>query len=247
MVAIFDSQTGFEAYLGGRASTAITGVYHLPTNRLVVYDFGQNRAFLANKQLGEQAVRQARPGLVRQQALSALNRRAQDWRTDTNIGTIVHEVAHQLSFNCGLLNRKGDVPLWLAEGLACYCESTDNGAWQGIGEANPHRAAALAKPIRGQGRLLPLRDLLTSDDWLRKATAVDQALLGYSQSWALFSMLVEERPRALRRYLELIGSRRTPDHRLADFVEAFGDLGSLDAAYRDYLGQVVREQVRRPR
>src|SRR5262249_50075338 len=144
---------------------------------------------------------------------------------------------------------EGDVAAWLAEGLACYCEATDNGAWQGIGEANPHRAASLAGPARGQGSFIPLKDLIGSDDWLRKAGRGDQILLGYAQSWALFQMLIEERPKALRRYLELIADRRTPDSRLADFVQTFGDLTELEKSYQAYLREVVRQQVnrRRPR
>jgi len=46
MVAIFDSQAGFEAYLGQKMSAAVTGVYHPPSNRLLVYDYGQNEAFV---------------------------------------------------------------------------------------------------------------------------------------------------------------------------------------------------------
>ena len=134
----------------------------------------------------------------------------------------MHEVAHQLSFNCGMLNRKGDVPVWLAEGLAVYCESTVKGAWQGIGEANPARAGVLAPASKGGAPFIPLRDLIRSDDWIRKAKRTDQIVLGYSQSWALFRLLMEERPEQLRAYLRLIHDRRTPDHRLADFGSASG-------------------------
>src|SRR4051794_28505466 len=49
MVAIFDSQEGFEAYLGQKMSPLITGMYHPKTNRLVVYDYGRNEAFVAHK------------------------------------------------------------------------------------------------------------------------------------------------------------------------------------------------------
>src|SRR5262249_6131166 len=42
MVAMFDSQTGFNAYLGRKESPVIIGMYHPLTNRLVVYDYGQN-------------------------------------------------------------------------------------------------------------------------------------------------------------------------------------------------------------
>jgi hypothetical protein len=242
MVAVFDSQAGFEAYLKQKTSSAVTGLYHPESNRLVVYDFAGNRAFLAGREKGKEMLQRAATDLERERLSVALSRFENDRRTDTNVSTVMHEVAHQLSFNCGMLNRKGDVPLWLAEGLACYCESTAEGAWQGIGEPNPSRAAVLA---RAKGAYLPLQNLIGSDDWLRKAERVDHVLLGYSQSWALFSWLMRERPRQLRRYLELIYPRRTPEQRLADFGSAFGgDLPALERQYRAYLREVARDQAR---
>ncbi len=158
----------------------------------------------------------------------------------------MHEVTHQLSFNCGLLNRNGDVPAWLAEGLACYCESTDKGAWQGIGEPNANRAATLVKALRGTAPLPPVRRLIEDDEWLRSARTTDQILVGYAQSWALFTMLMEQQPRSLRKYLALIESRRTADHRLADFTEVFDtNLDKLDANYHTYIRNVVQQQVRK--
>jgi hypothetical protein len=148
-------------------------------------------------------------------------------------------VAHQLSFNCGMLNRDGDVPFWLAEGLATYCEATDNGAWQGIGEANPERIMPLAGPVRGQGGFIKLRDLLERDDWMKDTKT---ALLAYAQSWALFKMLMEERPAQLRKFLELIYARRTSDHRPGDFAAAFGiEVERLELRYLEFM----KEQVER--
>jgi hypothetical protein len=225
--------------------SSVTGLYHPATNRLVVYDYGTNRGFLADKERGDRIVRGIPGGLERQRVISVFSRAAQTHRNDTNLATVMHEEAHQLSFNSGLLNRDGDVALWLAEGLACYCEPTQNGAWQGIGAANPQRAAALARVLGGGGKLIPLRELIGSDDWLRKATAVDGVLLGYAQSWALFRMLMEERPKALRQYLALVYDRRTPDHRLADFAEVFGaDLGKFEARYQAYVRGIAAEQAR---
>jgi hypothetical protein len=245
MVAVFDTQAGFEAYLGNKQSYALRGAYHQASNRLVVYDYGQNRAFLSEKQLADRQARQAPNNLARERAVGSVNRTAANYRSDTNIETIMHEVAHQLSFNCGLLRREGDVPVWLAEGLACYCESTQNGAWQGIGEPNFSRAAALGRALRGPPGLLPLRSLIENDDWYRKAPSVDQVVLGYAQSWALFSMLMEQRPKTLRKYLALIESRRTPDHRLTDFAEVFGsDFDKLETAYQAYVREMVKQQVR---
>jgi hypothetical protein len=242
MVAAFDTQEGFEAYLGTAMPTSVTGIYHRGTNRLVVYDYATNRALKAMKQAGQQEASRIAGGLTRQRVLGSVNRQARERRDDANIGTIMHEVAHQLSFNCGLLNREGDVACWLAEGLATYCESTANGAWQGIGEPNPLRTGALAARVRGAAPFYSVKDLVASDDWIRKATNTDAVLLGYAQSWALFRFLMEERPQALRSYLTLIHARRTPDYRLSDFVQSFGDLTKFESRYQAYVRQIVSEQ-----
>src|SRR5437868_13748088 len=126
--------------------------------------------------------------------MDAMNRRAQDFRADANFGTLMHEVAHQLSFNSGMLNRDRDVPLWFGEGLACYCEPTDDGAWRGIGELNPERLINLRIAMNGHGGFIRLRALIESDEWVRGQTDTGVILLGYAQSWALFRMLMEERP-----------------------------------------------------
>jgi hypothetical protein len=245
MAVLFDTQSGFEAYLGRSMPAAVTGVYHPPSNRLVVYDFATNRAFAAvSKHLTTEAKRGV-SDLDRHRRSVYFGRYIHERRNDTNISTIMHEVAHQLSFNGGLLNRNGDVPLWLAEGLAVYCESTIGGAWQGIGESNPQRAAVLAGPAKGRGEFLTLRSLIENDDWIRKAARVDQVLLGYSQSWALFRMLIEEQPEKLKAYLETIRIRRAPEHRLADFAAAFGaDLAKLERRYQGYMRGIARREAK---
>jgi hypothetical protein len=244
MVAVFDTEEGFEAYLGTRMPTAITGIYHRGTNRLVVYDYATNRALKAARRAGQQQANQIASGLVRQRVLGSVNRQVRETRQDANIGTIMHEVAHQLSFNCGLLNREGDVACWLAEGLATYCESTANGAWQGIGEPNPLRTGALVAAAKGRTSFLSLPELVAGDAWVRQATNTDSVLQGYGQSWALFRMLMEERPQAFRKYLTLIYPRRTPDHRLTDFAQCFGDLSALEKHYHDYIRHVVSTETR---
>jgi hypothetical protein len=239
MVAVFDSQAGMEAYIGQRMPTAVTGLYHPKSNRLVVYDYAKNRSFEETKRLARAEARRINSDLDRRRYIDTLNRRASEFRTEANIGTVMHEVAHQLSFNCGMLNREADVPFWVAEGLATYCEATENGAWQGIGEPNPERIMPLVGPARGQGPLIKLSDLVTRDDWMRDTKT---ALLAYAQSWALFKMLMEERPGQLRKYLEANYSRKTPDRRAADFATAFGvEVDRLELRYLEF----VKEQVER--
>jgi hypothetical protein len=233
MVAIFDSQAGFEAYIGQRMPSAVTGMYHTKTNRLVVYDYGQNRAFEDAKRQARADARRIGSDLDRRRFIDTVNRRASEFRTEANIGTVMHEVAHQLSFNCGMLNRDGDTPFWLAEGLATYCEATENGAWQGIGETNPERIMPLAGPAHGRGGFIKLRDLLERDDWMKDTKT---ALLAYAQSWALFKMLMEERPAQLRRFMELNCARRTGDHRPGDFAAAFGvEVERLELRYQEFM------------
>ncbi len=241
MVAVFDSQEGFEAYLGRRMPTAITGLYDRESNRLVVYDYARNRAFLEAKARGEAQARKIPPSAEKDRIVGAFHRAANEWRDDADVGTVMHEAAHQLSFNGGLLERDGDVPAWLAEGLATYCESTANGGWQGVGRPNPMRVEALAAQVRGKGPLIPLKDLVASDDWLRTGGVG----LGYAQSWALFRLLMEERPADLRKYLDVIRSRRTPDRRLDDFVEAFGSFSRMDARYQEYVRETVAAEAAR--
>jgi hypothetical protein len=57
-------------------------------------------------------------------------------------------------------------------------------------------------------------------------------------------MLVEERPQVLRQFLALIYPRKTPDHRLDDFVQVFGNLDKLEREYQAYLKGLARQQAR---
>jgi len=245
MVAIFDDQKGFEAYLGEKLPTTIAGIYDRKGNRLVVYDFGQNSAFVFGKRARHDVARGAGTELQRQRIIDTVERRAKDIRADANTGTIMHEVAHQLSFNSSMLNRDRDVPYWLAEGLACYCEATVDGVWQGIGEANQERILNLFNGTKAAPGLMPLHELVNSDKWIRGQANPQVVLLGYGQSWALFRMLMEERPNDVRAYLELIKNRRTPDYRLDDFRQAFGnDLHKLQQHHLEYVKQLIQQEYR---
>ena len=240
MVAIFDSQAGFEAYLGQKMSPNVTGMYHPVTNRLVVYDYGQNESFVGVKRQISDEGKRIGVDIDRQRYVATANRRAKEFSTEANIGTIMHEVAHQLSFNTGMLNREGDVPLWLAEGMACYCEATDNGSWQGLGERNPERLECLAAMLAGKHPRLSIDFLINGDDWLHGKNAGQTALIGYAESWALFRMLMEEKPKGMRTYLNLVYQRRTPEHRVTDFLQAFGqDAPRMELRFGEYIKEML--------
>lgn len=241
MVAIFDSQAGFEAYLGEKASSGLVGVYHPKSNRLVVYDTNGNSTIQASRKQALAAGKHIALDLDRLRYVDTIERQTRELCKDINIGVTMHEAAHLISFNCGLLNRDGDVPLWLAEGLACYCEPTDQGAWLGIGETNRQRLGVLTDRLRKRSGLLPFAVLVGKDDWRKSPATV---LLGYAQSWALFRMLMHERPEALQKYLALIHARQAPEHRLTDFRQVFGaDLTLLEKRLQRYIGDLVERYL----
>jgi hypothetical protein len=245
MVAIFDSQTGFDAYVGHKGSSTIIGWYHLDTNRFVVYDYGQNEKHLSIKNQAVQSVRRIQSQIDRQRYLDAVNRLSSEARTDVNIQTIMHEVAHQLSWNCGLLNRAGAVPFWLAEGLACYCESTSNGSWQGIGEPSPERLRPLVAVVNNKGSFIPLRELVSRNDWMPPRCDDKTTSLAYAQSWALFHMLMRDRIQALRKYFKLVYPETACERQLADFQEAFGsDMGALERWHLESIKKLVQQHGR---
>lgn len=236
MLAIFESPEGFEAYLGQKMPSGVAGVYHPPTNRLVLYDLAENRAIAAQRNAAKKAGSRIGSTLERGRFIETLERKLSDLSKDANLSTTMHEAAHQISFNCGLLNRDGDVAVWLAEGLATYCEATDQGDWTVLGTPNPMRIADLA---RTRGNMIPIKDLIVSDRWRE----TNRVLLGYAQSWALFRMLMEERRSELKAYLRTIHNRKTPDHRLADFHAAFGDLVALERRHQAYIAEMIAKHA----
>lgn len=223
MMAVFDSRQGVEAYFKSPIPAGVTGLYDIPSNRLVLFNYEENN-----------------PPPKSQGPISRLNpnnptqkRQLHEFNDEVNLSTTMHECAHQISFNCGLLNRNADRPLWLAEGLATYCETTEQGDWTALGSPNTLRIRTL---LKSQGKWIPLDALVGSDRWLQS----QQVLLGYAQSWALFHMLMTQQPRQFRKYLETIYHRPTPDHRMTDFAEAFGSPRTFERQYHHYLQSMMQ-------
>src|SRR5204862_1569109 len=136
-------------------------------------------ALLANKEAALKRSATIANSLQKARYVSTLERKLTDITKDANLSTTMHECAHQISFNCGLLTRQRDAPAAIVEGLATYCEATDQGDWTVLGGLNPMRIATLQK---SRGKFIPLADLLKNEQWLNSPNV----LLGYSQSWALF-------------------------------------------------------------
>jgi hypothetical protein len=145
--------------------------------------------------------------------------------------SLFHEATHQLTFNTGLLDRQGDVPLCISEGLAMYGEVRRPGGDVKVGAINEDRLPILRDP------LLPCTRLF--DDAPFDAPMSQQ--MAYAQSWLLIHFLMNSADRlpTFRDYIKAIRERRAPESRLDDAKKAFGDLDKLDEELAGYAKKLL--------
>ncbi len=152
----------------------------------------------------------------------------------TNLRTLAHEATHQLTFNTGLLNRQGDTPGCIVEGLGAYGEVRKPNARTEPGQINHRQLDNLAHKQRRLG-WTPLAKLLT-EDVLRRTADEHEVALYYAQSWILVHYLMSEPARTprFRSYLEAIRERKDASSRLGDARAHWGDLDDLDQDLKRY-------------
>lgn len=202
----------------GESATLINGFYSLRTNRVTMYDLtgldagGNGRRRLSAAQINQLLLRSE---VVR------------------NVVTIIHEATHQIAFNCGLLTRYADIPLWLSEGIAVYFETPDLKnvrGWRKIGSVNRMRLVQFRAFARNRPQD-SLKTLISSDKRLKNPKQADDA---YAEAWAINYHLIRSRKKDYTKYLKML-SKKTPlikddpETRLKEFRQVFGhDLESLD-------------------
>jgi hypothetical protein len=206
-VVILKDQETYEKFLGEAPGTAVGGHYDPESNHLVIFDF--------------------RPG--DEQPVANAKR--------VNLFTLIHEEIHQLCFNTGLVERKGDVPHCISEGLAAYGESWWPRSRVGFGQRNDFRKQVLTSEHDLQSVWIPTEKLVKDDSAFE---AEDTTQLAYAQSWLLvhYLMHTSARLRQFRAYLGAIRDRQTPKARLDDATAHFGELGKLDRDLIRYARRV---------
>lgn len=190
------------------------GYYSMRTNRIVLYD-------LASTGAGE--------GLTN---ADQVERRVA--AAPLNVATIVHEATHQIAFTCGMHTRYADTPMWLAEGLAMYCETPDlrsSGGWKTIGRLNVTRLRRYRDFSTQRRRDGSLQTLVQDEARFRDPETIVDA---YAESWALVDYLMRERRDDFVTYLQRIAAKPrlqwdAADVRIAEFEESFGPLKSVEA------------------
>ena len=199
----------YAAFLGEKPGEAVGGHYDLETNRLVIFDF--------------------RPGGAQAAGVS-LER--------INTFTLIHEATHQLTFNTGLLDRRGDVPVALSEGLAEYGELWRPVPRAVLGAINAPRLKVLHDQATRPVVWIPLDRLLTEDGLFQG----EHEQLAYAEAWVLVHYLIRNTAKLprFRAYLEAIRPRRDPSRRLDDAESQLGDLDRLNLELRRHASRLIR-------
>ncbi|HEV3164840.1 MAG TPA: DUF1570 domain-containing protein [Isosphaeraceae bacterium] len=214
VVTLADRQS-FLRYLGMDVSDQVVGFYDRQHNELVIYD---NRARTERKAV-------PRPRFVNQI-------------------TLAHEATHQLTYNTGLLNRVGDAPGCVVEGLALFGEVRKTTGRTAPGLLNQDRLRDLAYMQRRGNAWISLSSLLVEDrnSGSFKAGTDDQRSLYYSQSWLFVYFLLKDPARlpGFRAFLKAIFERTESSHRLDDARTHLGDLDQLDSELRGYSIRLLK-------
>ena len=220
-VVVLDDDRSFAAYSGNKGlrmvpkkndpAPSVHGSFSRAENRLHVFD---------HRPLGPQLA--ARPGYE-------------------NLRARAHEATHQLTFNTGVLARRGDVPACVVEGLAMYGEVRKFTGRTAPVQVNRMRILDLAAMQRRRIPWIPTARLLADDLHVINA-ASHEGLLAYAESWLLVDYLMKEPSRlpGFRAYLESIRGRRDGDRRLEDAREQLGDLDRLDEDLRRYSVRLLK-------
>ncbi len=190
--------------LGEAPGNDVGGHYDLQYNRLVIFDFRSQ-----------------------QEAIAAAAERV-------NLFTLVHETAHQLSFNTGILNRQQVPPDCISEGLATYVELWRPGVKNAIGGVNRPRLEAL----RQADDWIEIADLLRDDAAFEPKTEQ----LAYAESWLLVHHLLRASSRQprLRQYVAEIQVANQAAAHVTIAEKVFGSLTKLDRDLKEEARKYLR-------
>lgn len=225
VVIVFASQNQYVEHCReevGPAITQIKGHFNLQTNVVTTYDLTGSGGTVSASELAKSL---ARP------------------EVQQNIATVVHEAAHQLANNGGLLQRWNDTPQWLNEGLAMFFETPDlrgSRAVTSVGLVNTARLSQFRSYL-SRRPADSLRTLLQDD---RRLQNTDTATDAYAESWALVYFLLLQRPRNFTAYLERLASKpplvyADAEERIRDFRETVDDdLEKFDASFVRFISRL---------
>ncbi len=152
-----------------------------------------------------------------------------------DVRRISHELAHQLTYNSGLLRRGVMHPAWLTEGLATNFEA-ESLAEVGFGHVNQARWNQL-REMQQRGALVSLAEFVVMTEFRPTAPAQTSDL--YAQADGFFRFLLLRHPAELKAYMECLAGlpagERAGTQRMEEFSGAFGSLDRLRAEWLAFL------------
>ena len=147
----------------------------------------------------------------------------------------VHELAHQLAFNSGLMRRGVTYPLWVAEGMADYFAavvSECGGRRSSDSMSSPHSSDTTSGPW------LPLRQLMRVTELPDDDPAAVSSI--YDQAQSLFGFLLSTRRGQLVAFLSAMADAdpgpTSGGEIAARFVAAFGDPDGIEQTWTGSVG-----------
>ena len=219
----------------------------MPAGRLTVVILTDERsrdAFNANPRPEKIATKSKRHLVIPGHYESATNRivirpaRQRPQSTELwDLTHLAHEATHQLTFNTGLLVRRGDVPHCIAEGLASYGEIRKPTGQMATGEPHRRYLSVLVHARRSDIPWYPVDQLIADDRPFLSGSFSRLQALAYAQAWLLIDYFMRDRSRLerLQAYLEAIRPRVDPEHRLDDAEKHLGDLDRLNQDLLTYF------------
>lgn len=215
---VFRSQTEYAAFALKDAGPEVAdkpGYYSIRTNRIVLYDLATT---------GVSGSAMSRDEVERRVAAAP-----------ANVATIVHEATHQIAFNCGMHTRYADTPMWLAEGIAMYCETPDlrtGSGWRTIGKPNVNRLRQYREFAASRRANGSMRTLIQDEARFRNPEAMADA---YAESWGLVDYLMRDRREEFVTYLRRIAAKPrltwdAAEARISDFEQTFGAVSDVETA-----------------
>ncbi len=224
----FDRREDFEFY---SYNTDLVRLPHLDG----YYSEWSNRVAL----VGASARRSAAQAADKEAAFAS-NLHEHDPQMSTAMRIATHEAIHQLAYNRKLLSRGVNYPIWVTEGMATALENLP-APDADLATANPLRRQRLIQAHEDRN-LLPLQEFLTLS---RSPEDARQARIVYAQAWAVYVMLMQEKPDQLRRYLAHLheadfgprGSRLIA----AEITDFFGDVAALEVTWKAFIAQLAAQ------
>lgn len=208
----------------GDAVDSIIGYYSKKTDRMTMFDLTGTAGAAGDRGSAAQ--------------ITATLSRPEAFLT---VATIVHEATHQLAYNCGMQQRYADIPLWLAEGMAVYFESPDldggGKGWRTIGKVNVPRLLEFRRYLVRNRPKDSLATLIRDDERIRNPKTGGTA---YAEAWALNYFLITVKGKQYQEYMKVLSEKTpllmdTPEERVAQFEQSFGDLATLDKEFVKYM------------